>query len=302
MEARGLEDTGAFALAAQKYASLAESERDASLADRAAQARIRCLVRSGQKNLAMAAIDERFYGLRGGYGASLEGRLIAADEQLQYLRLLPAGDSRYLSHARTLQGLVENYGRQIPSAQRLFLMDQMRALPVRSALHPFPTYGAERMAERVLAEDRAVRGDAGLQLSGIADIWKMPSRDGTVIGLYRTATIQTAMRRFLDRQISPLDPVVTLTPPGQAPPVRGQWIAAGTRLPGWQISMAATKAWASGAGAQRQIASYLWIGFLTIAMAGAGDSGGPDAAPPDADRAKMNWRRRFLLVEALSRP
>jgi signal transduction histidine kinase len=44
-------------------------------------------------------------------------------------------------------------------------------------------------------------------------------------------------------------------------------MATGARLPGWQISMNLASPGVSGLGARRQIATYLWIGFLTIAAA-----------------------------------
>jgi signal transduction histidine kinase len=270
VEARSLEDAGRFADAAGKYAGIAESAKDLSAADRASQARIRCLVRSGQTSLAIREIDGQFFTYRGAFGASPDGRMIAADEQMYYLQLSSAHvDERYSDHAARLQRLLQNYGQQIPSAQRLFLMDHMRALPLGPARRLFPTYQAERIAERVLSEGRAIQGDAALQMSGIADIWKMRSRDGTVIALYSTKTILTATRGFLEPRNWSRDPVFSLTPPGQPTPAHKQWMAAGSRLPGWQISMNATSMADSGGGAQRQIASYLWIGFLTIATAAA---------------------------------
>jgi signal transduction histidine kinase len=266
VEARSLEDAGKFAAAAEKYAAIAATGKDGSTADRAWQARIRCLVRSGQKSAAIHEIEEQFYAIRGAFGASLDGRLIAADEQMHYLELLSPNDGRYAIHATRLQGLLQNYARPIPSSQRLFLMDKMRALPLSQSLRLFPTYQAERGAERILSEGRAIPGDAALELTGIADIWKMPSHDRTVIGLYKMSTIQAAVRGFLERNLSP-DLGFTLTAPGASTPPHTQWIAAGSRLPGWHISMNVRSGSSYGNSAQRQITSYLWVGFLTIATA-----------------------------------
>jgi len=41
---------------------------------------------------------------------------------MHYLQLISERDSRYRDHAARLQGLLQNYAREIPSAQRLFLM------------------------------------------------------------------------------------------------------------------------------------------------------------------------------------
>jgi len=272
VQARSLEDTGKWDDAAQKYAQLAENDKDPSTADRAAQARIRCLLRAGRKALAIQTIEEQFYTLRRAYGVSLDGRLIAADEEMHYLQLISERDSRYRDHAARLQGLLQNYAREIPSAQRLFLMGQMRALPVPTGLRHFPTYGAERIAERMLSEGRAAPADAVLLMSGVADTWKLTSPNRKVIALYSTATITAAMNKFLQSGSVSRGSAFVLTPPGRTATSHSQGrfadvIATCNKLPGWLISMNVGGLDMSGPSAQRQIASYLWIGFLTIATA-----------------------------------
>jgi signal transduction histidine kinase len=151
-------------------------------------------------------------------------------------------------------------------------MGQVRALAVPAELRQFPTYLAERIAERILSEGRAIPGDPVLQLSGIGDLWKLTSPNRSVIALYTTATVQAAMGSILAKRNSAGGPPVTLTPPGHAAPAQDrdrslEVMATGARMPGWQLSMNMTNPGVSGLGAGRQIATYLWIGFLTIAAA-----------------------------------
>jgi signal transduction histidine kinase len=148
----------------------------------------------------------------------------------------------------------------------MFLMGYMRNLPVQLRLRTFPTYRAERAAERLLSEGRAVPGASGaLELSGIADTWKLTSPGKRVIALYNTDTLTTSMQSLLEQSRSDGDPVFEVTLPGRALPRHTQRMAAGSRLSGWQISMNVPEGLLSLGAANRQVASYLWIGFLTIA-------------------------------------
>jgi signal transduction histidine kinase len=265
VEASLLENGGKLAEAARKYAAIADSEKDPSIGARAAQASIRCLLSSGQKSAAVRAIEEYFAPLRLAYAYGLDGRLIAADEHRLYLDLVPEADPRYRERVQILFGLLQNYARQVPSAQRLFLMDHLRALPVQPRFRTFPTYRAERAAERVLSEGRAVPGESALERTGVADVWKLTSPGKRVIALYGTDTLIASMQGLLEQPRSPRDPVFAVTVPGRALPPHTERMAGGARLPGWQISMKTAEGVTWGGPANRQIASYLWIGILTIA-------------------------------------
>src|ERR1019366_8719602 len=106
----------------------AHSEPDPSAAARAAQAQIRCLVRSGRAETAIRMIQQRFATGTAARGLDLQRRLIAADEQLLALRLMKPSDAQYLPAIRRLAALLNDYrDAPIPSAQRLFLMDELRA-------------------------------------------------------------------------------------------------------------------------------------------------------------------------------
>jgi signal transduction histidine kinase len=264
-EARLLESAGKPAEAARRYAALVDTEKDPTLCARAAQATIRCLLVSGQKAAARQSIEEYFAPLRLAYSYDLDGRLISADEDRLYLDLVPPGDPPYEERVQLLYGVAQNYARQLPSAQRLFLMDHLRSLSIKQRLRTFPTYRAERLAERVLSDDRAIPGRPALEPTGIADTWKLTSPGKRVIALYTAETLATTMNSLLEQPRSPHDPRFTVVPPRRPLPQNTQRIAAGGRLPGWQLAMHVPEGLTNAAAADRQIASYLWIGFLTIA-------------------------------------
>jgi signal transduction histidine kinase len=259
-EARLLEDGGNKAAASVKYESIAAAEKDPSTAARAWQAAIRCLVTSGRTEDALRRIEEQARDWRLTYATSLDGRVIIADEFLLAKRLLPAGDSRLPAATQRLFGIAQNYSRAIPSAQRLFLMDSLRSAAKEAKYRTFPTYQAERLAERVLSAGHAIAGDSRLQLTGMGDVWKLTPQGGRVVALYNTDGIVKNTRALLRGS------AFTLTPPGRPLPAHGETIAAGGSLPGWQISLAPPDPalWNPGG----RTASYLWIGFLSIATMG----------------------------------
>jgi signal transduction histidine kinase len=267
IEARALESRREnLAEAAAAYARIASGEKDNALAARAVQAQVRCLVQHGDKEAAVQVIQRQFgRGPLAGV-ADRQGRIIAADEQLLVLNLLPREDRRFLAAARRLHAMLTDYEHSgLPSAQRLFLMEEVRALKLGEGLSEFPAYSAEALAARFLEADRARAGDPALRLSGTPDIWKLTSTDGRIIGLYRSETVLASMRRFLDEQNAPKDLQFAVTPPGMKAANYDEETPAGPRLPGWQVTLTLKNTEQFDAIARRQMASYVWIGFLVIA-------------------------------------
>ena len=259
-EARRLEDNGQQAAAAEKYQSIADSEKDPSTVARALQAAIRCLVATGRKAEAIRKMEDQFQPFRLNYATGLDDRVIIADEFRLEMQLLPDRDSRLPAVAQLLFGAVQNYARPMPSAQRLFLMDWLRSFPANPRYRTFPTYQAERLAERVLSSGHAVGGDADarFELTGIGDVWKLTAKGGRVIALYSTATLVSATQALLD-------PSFALTLPGRPVPPHDEAAPLTGSLPGWQLSVKVADPASLSSGASRQIATYGWIGFLTIA-------------------------------------
>lgn len=265
-QARALENRReTLSAAAAAYGRIAGSEKDDSLAARAFQSQIRCLVQSGNKEAAVNVVQREFGKNRFVRATDLQGRIVAADEQLLALNLLPRPDHRYLSTARRLHAMLVDYEHSgLPSTQRLFLMEEMRVLKLGEGLSEFPTYEAESVAASFLEGDRARAGDSVLRVSGTLDIWKLTSSDGRVIGLYRSETVMALMRRFIEEQNLAKDLQFAVIPPGMKAAHYDEETPAGPRLPGWQVTLTLKNTGQSDAIARRQMASYVWIAFLVI--------------------------------------
>jgi signal transduction histidine kinase len=209
----------------------------------AAQSQIRDFAQAGNKDAALRAINEGFVTGPLARAADPQGRLIAADEQLLALHLVPRADHR------RLVALLNDYEHvSMPSAQRLFLMDEVRALDPASQ---FPTIEAERLAGQYLETNSAPK-----------DTWKLASKSGRVVALYRTSTMLAAMREFLDQQSPSRSVRFDMLPPGVAG--AGESIEAGALLPGWRISFALLDTKPLDEAARARRASYLWAGALVI--------------------------------------
>src|SRR5206468_1327203 len=136
--ARDLEIAGRLDEAASAYQQIAARERDPDLAGRALQGQIRC---TAPRNRAAAlALLDAFPAARLASARDLEGRLIAADELLLTLRLLSTADPRRAAAAGRLHRFAADYtGAAMPSGQRLFVMEELRALKAGGGTAEFPT-------------------------------------------------------------------------------------------------------------------------------------------------------------------
>jgi signal transduction histidine kinase len=249
------------AQAAAAYGELAAEEKDPSWAARAAQGRVRTLLRTNRA-AALNAIQTYFHAGRLVRGLDPEGRLIAADEQLLAIQLLPPSDRRRTAWASSLARLLNDYDAAppMPSAQRLFLMTELRAAVKETP--PLPTYPAEQLAAQALEAEGARPGGAALEATAVSGVWKLTSPRRRVIALYRAATVvEAAQRLFAEGRPSP-SVRFTLVPPGAA---AGDAIAAGAPLPGWQIAFTLLNSKPFEEAARGRLAGYLWVGYLAVA-------------------------------------
>ncbi len=176
------------------WTAIAKSENDPSIAARAAQAEIRWLI--PEKESAIRAIAEYFNAGKIARGTDLQGRLIAADEQLLALHLMQPRDSRRTAVIRRLSSILNDYeNTAMPAAQRLFLMDEVRAVSLNAV---FPTYSAERLAAQFVEAGEVHAGGSGLQATQVPDLWKLTAKSARVIALYRTEAVLAAIGSLLD--------------------------------------------------------------------------------------------------------
>jgi hypothetical protein len=236
IEARALEQAGGPGAAAA-YGRMAEVEHDSGLRARAVQAQVRSLVRAGQTEAAIRVIRERFTNGPAVRGMDLQGRLISADAHLLALRLMKPSAARYMETARKLRDLLAGYnGPPLPSAQRLFLIGELRALRLGAEFDNAPTYNAERLAADFLAAEHARTDDRVLGASAVPGVWTMTSPSGRLIALFRSETLIASMGRFLNDQNASGVAAFSVLPPDTRSHA-GETIPAGPMLRGWRIAL-----------------------------------------------------------------
>jgi signal transduction histidine kinase len=278
--ARSLESQRFYSGAADSYAAISKADPDVSVAARAMQASIRCLVRDGDKAAAIRAIEEQFSSGRLMRGTDTAGRIVAVDEQLLALTLMDRQDPRYPLAAQRLHSLVADYqGLPIPAPQRLFAMDELGG--------GFPTHAAERLAAQFLESQRPRAAGGVLEASGLPDIWKLGAPGGRIVALFRTATVLAAMRQRIGGNARIFD----VAPP--AAKSSGEWTAIGGRFPGWRITDPFVARDASGMAAAPRISRYLWIALLAIAVVAL-------AALAAGQALRRQWRLARLKTDLVA--
>jgi signal transduction histidine kinase len=162
------------------YEKLAQGAADPSKAGRAWSAEARCLLRGGRGEAAAELVMNRFMSRSMEHATDLDGRLIAANELLLALRVWKPDNPRYLTAARRLRELVLDYGNpELPSPQRLFLMDAMRFLPIPNELSTFPTIEGEEIALQLLEADPRPRSGSRFEYGSDASPCHPPGGTGS---------------------------------------------------------------------------------------------------------------------------
>jgi signal transduction histidine kinase len=279
LRAQQLESNDLPAAAANLYIAVGEAAKDRSTAARAFQAAARCLVQAGQKERAAAFIMEHFEHSELERATDPQGRAIAPDALLMAIQLLKPGDPRRVATAQRLHELLLDYNNPaIISAQRIFIMKEMRAQKLPPQVVEFSTLDAEELAMRVLEAEPKPRSDpATFRLTAAPGIWVLASspasspasgREGStspgrVLGLFRTETILAETRAFLSRQDLPAAIQMDVVPPGGS--VNSKTLIktepASDRLPGWQLVLVSTGTDPFKEMASQRLTHYLWLGF-----------------------------------------
>jgi signal transduction histidine kinase len=265
INARKLEDRDPAA-AAYAYSRLAQAQGDPAGAARAWQAAARCLVQSGHgeaaAELVLSHLTKR--------ATDLQGRLIPADALLMALHFLKPGDARIISTGRRLHDLLIDYSNPgMPSAQRKFIINEMRSMNLPPELLSFPTLEAEQLAEQFLEAEPKFRLEPPLRQSALPDVWKLGSAKGRVIALFRTGKVQAMSRAALSKALSS-DVHVEALAPNTKTTASGatQSTPAGERTPGWQLVLSPQGRDPFEELAARQMTLYIWIGSLMLAAVG----------------------------------
>lgn len=261
-DAEALEHRSDHRTAAAAYTKLAQTAESPAAAARAARAAVRCLVRVGRIEEALASIERYFIQGRASRGSDLDGRLIGVDEQLLALQLMKRTDRRFTMVAQRLAGVLNRYdGDPIPSAQRVFAMQELRELAPEVQA---PTWlAAERLGLAFLESEQPRPGQPALAATYMANVWKLTSPNRRVIALYRTPTVVAAGRLLLAKPTHSPAVEFGIAPPGAT--ISGDGIAAGSILPGWQIWFSLLNGDAVDEAARQRMTTILWVGYCVIA-------------------------------------
>jgi len=263
-KARRLEESDPAA-AVSAYSAIAQSSGDPAIAARAWQAAARCLVQSGNGEAAAQLVLQHLTG----QATDLQGRLIQADALLMAIHLLKPANPQFIPNVRRLRNLLLNYSNaNMPSAQRIFIIKEMRAMKLPVELLSFPSLPAEELAEAFLDAEPRPRPEPVLRLSAMPGVWKLGSSKGRVVALLRTETVEKMTRDFLSRRAIAADIHVEMHRPDEkiAPPAgaAAQLMLAGDRTPGWQLVLSTKGRDPFEELASRQMTLYIWTGSLML--------------------------------------
>ncbi|MCP4375078.1 MAG: hypothetical protein GY794_02690, partial [bacterium] len=211
-KARRLEDDLENTASADLYAVIARKSDNIHLAARAMQGQIRCLVRTGQADRIGEAIDVITGPLSElKYRDALDsgGRMIVPAARLMALQLGGEKLSPELS-SRLVRQLVERLWDDddaiMSSSQRLFLIDQLRAIKPQAgllksdsdaAMQAYHLYWAQVHAARFLERDRP-KVTGSLLPSGAAGLWAMASADNRVVALFTDSQVESIIQEVCD--------------------------------------------------------------------------------------------------------
>jgi signal transduction histidine kinase len=251
--------------AAAAYAEIAAKAQDTATIARALQSQIRCLRQGGNKAGATSVIVDRFVGPRLQSAQDAQGRVIAGDALLMAIQVMPAADGRRLKVAEELRRLLTNYESiSMPSAQRLFLMKEMKAAGLPPPVSSFPTLQAEELAAKAAESGIARSFDPVLRPAGMKDVWMLGSQSGRVMGLLQTSTVKDRIAKFLATEPTPSHVRIAMIEHNADASEAIETVPAGAYLPAWRIALFSANPQPDDELARRQRALYIWTGTLIL--------------------------------------
>lgn len=198
------------------------------------EARIRALLRNGDKPAVIRAVTESFADRSLDRATDSTGRVIAASADLLALQLLGKPD---IVIAPRLKARVLDYTNPaMGSDQRRFLMREMAPLGIESEM-----LAAEDLAARWIEGSRGKLAGDLLAPAGIDGVWQIRTPEGRMTALLTLAVLPAG-----------------LIPPGAAPDSNAIVTDASPRMPAWRI------AWKRPAAARGESAFYVWTAVLAI--------------------------------------
>jgi signal transduction histidine kinase len=195
-------------------------------------------------------VDYPDYSRAGSTEAALEPRLAAAERAG-----VPSKDA--IDH---IASRLNDYTMPLAAAERLRFMDRLRKLSPNVSL---PTQAALRLSLDLLDAERPVPAPDALRETSLSDVWALTSADRRAISLYTTGRLESMMHDFL-HQVTPAGVVFIATPP--AVPSNAEAIAAGSWLPGWQVTFEVLDPASFDDAGRRQLTIYISVASVGVAL------------------------------------
>jgi signal transduction histidine kinase len=154
---------------------------------------------------------------------------------------------------------LNDYSASMPAAQRLLFMTRLREIDPNVSL---PTEAALRLSLEMLDAERPAPAAEVVRQTAMPDVWALTSADSRVIAFYRIGRLESMMHDFL-HQVAPSGIIFLAVPPDMR--ADAEAIAAGSWLPGWQLSYMPIESSEFEEDGRQHRAVY-----LSVALAGIG--------------------------------
>lgn len=130
----------------------------------------------------------------------------------------------------TIAARLNDYSVPMPATERVAFMTRLRQIAPNVQL---PTEAALHLSLEMLDAERPAPMPDVVRQSAVPAIWSMTSADQRVIAFYRIGRLEEMMHDFL-HQVAPSGIIFLAVPPDMR--ADSEAIAAGSWLPGWQLS------------------------------------------------------------------
>ena len=165
---------------------------------------------------------------------------------------------------------LNDYRTALPATERLAFMTRLRQLSRNVAL---PTEAALRLSLEMLDAERPAPAPDVVRQTAMPDVWALTSEDRRVIAFYRIGRVEEMMHDFL-HQVAPSGIIFLAVPPDMR--ADSEAIAAGSWLPGWQLSFMPIESSEFDADDRQHRVLYIsvaLVGIGVIAMVGIAAAG-----------------------------
>jgi signal transduction histidine kinase len=195
------------------------------------------------------------YPNRDAVQSSDSGRL---EQQLVTIAETKAGARSPL--VESVAARLNDYSASMPAAERLRMMTRLRELAPNV---PLPTEAGLRLSLEMLDAERPVPMPEMIRQSAVPNVSSLTSADQRVIAFYRIGRMEEMMHDFL-HQVAPSGIVFLAVPPDMR--ADSEAIAAGSWLPGWQLSFMPIESAEFDEDDRQHRLLYVYVAFAGIGL------------------------------------